>query len=68
MTSDRLDDLETRLMYQEQMIEELNAVITKQNLELAGIIQKLGKIQGDVEQLQPLLMTKSMDEPPPPHY
>jgi len=68
MSDDRIADLETRLMYQEQMIEELNSIVTRQNLELSRIVSKIGKLQGDIEQLQPLLGSKQIDEGPPPHY
>ena len=68
MNDERLADLETRLMYQEQLIEELNAIVTRQNLELSSIISKIGKLQGDIELLQPLLTNKPLDEGPPPHY
>jgi len=68
MSDDRIADLETRLMYQEQTIEELNSIVTRQNLELSRIVSKIGKLQGDIEQLQPLLGNKQIDEGPPPHY
>jgi len=65
--SARLDELESRLMMQEHTIEELNEVITRQNLEMAALKSLLQRVQGQVTQLMPLLQNKPGDEKPP-HY
>lgn len=68
MDQSKIEDLETRLMYQEETIEQLNAIVTRQNLEIASMQSKITKLQDQADQLMPLLMSKPADEPPPPHY
>lgn len=68
MDESKIADIETRLMYQEQTLEELNAVITRQNLELSSLKKQLEKLQDQANLLMPLLHGKPSDEPPPPHY
>ena len=68
MIETRVEQLETKLMYQEQLIDELNAVVTRQNREIQQLITLAKKLSGQVDSLMPLLNDKSADDEPPPHY
>ena len=64
----RINEVETRLAFQETTLQELNAALTDQQLQLShleGILQKLTEqIEEMISRSQPSLA----NEPPPPHY
>ncbi|MEM6710553.1 MAG: SlyX family protein [Pseudomonadota bacterium] len=62
---DRLTDLETKLSFQEQLVSDLNDVITQQSKALAELERKvalLPRAPSDAGDGDP------REEPPPPHY
>lgn len=64
----RMDELETRLAFQDDTIQALNDVITAQQLELDRLrrsLELLAKRQADFAAQLP---DAAGDEPPPPHY
>ena len=63
-TDERLTDLEIRLTHQEDMIDELNKVIYRQQVkisDLEAILKELAIRLVDIESGRPL-------NEPPPHY
>jgi len=70
-TSGRLDELESRLAFQDDLLEHLNEVVARQDQELANLQRKLTELTArlkDFEQSHPAIDTPSHEEPPPPHY
>lgn len=64
---DRFQVLETRAIYQERTIDDLNEVVTKQQ-------DQIDRLTSELERLRQTLLTiqehglKDVEEPPPPHY
>ena len=68
MSEERLIELETKLAFQETIVEELNEIVTRQQ-------QQLDILQSAIEQLNDRLKSASEEtvmepaqERPPPHY
>ncbi len=68
MSEDRLVDMETRLAYQDQLMDELNKLVYEQDKrvrKLEEICKQLGKQFSDLAEDAP---AGENDEAPPPHY
>lgn len=63
----RLDSLEIRIAYQDQVIEDLNATISKQWTELDRMSRELARLTERVQQAEDASFDGA-PEPPPPHY
>ncbi len=63
--SSRLDALEMRIAHQDQMIAELNEVITAQWRKIDILERHIGNLR---EEFQNLAVLRTAPEPPPPHY
>ena len=63
----RLTDLEILLMHHERIIEQLNEVVTEQQLAIDRLASELTQIK---DQLQGLSSQNRLpsEEEPPPHY
>ena len=64
----RIIELETKLAYQEDTIEELNQIVTKQQEELAVLTLAVQKLHEQVKQMTPSNLVSIDQEAPPPHY
>ncbi|MEA2831117.1 MAG: SlyX protein [Bradyrhizobium sp.] len=64
--SDRIDDLETRLTFQEVTIETLNNTITSQWLKIDALTRQLANLSERLQEAE----THGRDaaNEPPPHY
>ena len=66
---DRLDELEARLAFQDDLIESLNDIVARQNRELSLMAKRLAGLE---ERLQDLAASASGGEAAghevPPHY
>lgn len=68
MNEERLVDIETKLAYQEDLIDSLNTVVSNQQRqvdELEGVCRKL---VDKVMELSEELATNRVEDAPPPHY
>lgn len=65
---DRLIDLETRLAFQEQTLQELDAVILRQQRELDVLTRRLQTAEDRLRALTPTELANQAEETPPPHY
>jgi len=65
---DRIIELETKLAYQEDTIEELNQIVTKQQEELSILTLAVQKLHEQVKQIAPSNLVSIDQEAPPPHY
>ena len=64
----RVVELETRIVFQEQSIGELSEVIVRQQAEIDQISHKLQGMAGRLAGVEEFHETGSVPEPPPPHY
>ncbi|MGM0480352.1 MAG: SlyX family protein [Pseudomonadota bacterium] len=67
----RIDDLETKLAFQEDTIGSLNQLVTEQSAELTAMQEQLRWLGRKFNQLQQQTEDPNDDpaeEPPPPHY
>jgi SlyX protein len=63
----RLDSLEVRIAYQDQVIEDLNTALTRQWKELDRMSRELARLGERVQQAEDTGFDAA-PEPPPPHY
>jgi SlyX protein len=63
-----LIELQTRLEFQEETIEQLGQTLTAQQRELQALRTDVARLQDLVRRLTPPLTGQPGDEPPPPHY
>jgi SlyX protein len=64
----RLDALETRLAYQDEVIEDLNKTVTAQWKEIDRLTREVGTLSERVARAEEGGGGDAADEPPPPHY
>ncbi|MCL1079350.1 SlyX family protein [Parashewanella spongiae] len=64
----QVDDLETKLSFQELTIEELNQEIIRMNDLLAHQQHQLQFIVQKLRETEPSNMATQAEETPPPHY
>jgi len=65
----RIDELETRLTFQEQALSELNDALAQARLEHARTHDALIRALDDLRQMRGQLASLDpASEPPPPHY
>ena len=64
----RLEDLETRVAFQEATIQDLNDVIISQQRQIDQLRQELTILRLQVTEMLPSLIASQKDETPPPHY
>ena len=69
-TLSRMDELESRLAFQDDLIENLNEVITRQDREILNLVQKLKELDGRINDLAASAAAPggSMEQEVPPHY
>ncbi len=64
----RLAELEVRVAFQERTIQELNDVVTRQQLEIDRMARELASLKTELRALEPSPVANRDDETPPPHY
>ncbi len=65
---DRIDNLETRLAFQEHTVEELNQAVTAQQRQLDDLGALLKALHKRLGELVPARVAPVPEERPPPHY
>jgi SlyX protein len=66
--AERLEALEVRAAYQDQVIEDLNQTITAQWREIERLQRQLGRLEEQVNESIAAAGAPNLPEPPPPHY
>ena len=66
--AERLDTLEMRITYQDDMIEQLNTVIVKQWHTLTQAQGRIERLEQRIRESQDSGAQSTGDDPPPPHY
>lgn len=64
----RIIELESKLAFQDDTIEKLNAVVTQQQTQLDQLHSSLEKLREWIKNLQQPNIATSNEETPPPHY
>jgi SlyX protein len=64
--SDRLDAIESRLMYQDQAIETLNQTITDQWIKIEAIMRQVAALSERLEETEAGVPAPANERPP--HY
>lgn len=65
---DRIIELETKIAYQDNTIEVLNEVVTKQQDQIDQLTRQITEIKEQISGLADSLLSQPGEEPPPPHY
>ena len=65
---ERLNELETRLAFQDHTVGELNEVVTDQARRVAQLERELTMLKGQMKIMAPSLTAPASEETPPPHY
>ncbi len=64
----RLIELETKVAFQDETIEQLNQVITQQQQQIDRFNEQLEMIKRQLQASQPSPLASLSEETPPPHY
>ncbi|WP_353244026.1 SlyX family protein [Providencia sp.] len=64
----RLELLESKVAFQELAIEQLNQVITDQQMQLTRMQEHLRIVTERLKSSQDSLLARPEEETPPPHY
>lgn len=64
----RLIELETKLLFQEQLIEELNQALIHQQFAIDKMQLQLMHLAQKLQGIQPSNIASLSEETPPPHY
>ena len=64
----RLAELETRVAFQEQALQELSDALAQARMENAQVQALLRRVLDELAQARSGVSADPADEPPPPHY
>ena len=64
----RLEELETRVAFQEQALTEMSDALAAARVEVSRNTEILQRALADLKQVRTQLYADPGDEPPPPHY
>ena len=64
----RLEELEMRLAFKEQTIDELNAQVARQELDIRELWEAKQKLHKQLKDIAPSNIRSEAEETPPPHY
>ena len=64
----RLNDLETKVAFQDELLEALNTIVAEQQQQLGLIQRELRLVYEQVKTLSPSDIANSDDQERPPHY
>ena len=67
-TAARIDELETRLAFQEHSLQELSDALAASRAETTRVQVMLQRVLAELAQSRGPDMANPADEPPPPHY
>jgi SlyX protein len=66
--NDDIIDLQTRVAFQDGLLEELNQVLTNQQQQITRLENAMGIMRSQIETMQSTQSEGETIEPPPPHY
>ena len=65
---DRISELEMKIAFQEQLLDELNQALVQQQFDMDKIQLQLRYLAGKLKDMQPSNIASQTEETPPPHY
>ncbi|MEQ3724399.1 SlyX family protein [Alcanivorax sp.] len=68
MSEDSLIELETKLAYQEDMVESLNKVVCDQQRQIDALEKTCRKMADRLMDLSEAFESTQVEDAPPPHY
>ena len=68
MLAERIDNLETRIAYQDEVIEALNKTVIAQWAKLDEALARIRKLEARMREVQVSAIRDASEETPPPHY
>ncbi|WP_434358133.1 SlyX family protein [Parasalinivibrio latis] len=63
-----VQDLECRLAFQEQAIEELNDALSEQQMMISKMQTQITYLVSKIKAMEPSNIASMSEETPPPHY
>ena len=66
--NERMVELKVRVAFQEQTLQELNEVVTRQQQQIDRLAQELETLKVQLAIVAPSLVIAKEEETPPPHY
>jgi SlyX protein len=67
--SEEIIDLQTRIAFQDGLLEELNQVLTSQQQQITRLEMAVGAMRSQIQTMQATQSEgEPQIEPPPPHY
>ncbi len=67
-SEERINELEQRYMHQEKTIQELNEIVSRQDLVIELLRREISAIKEQTLLMQPSSVRDADQEEPPPHY
>ncbi|MDN6319824.1 MAG: SlyX family protein [Marinobacter sp.] len=64
----RLDELETRLVFQDDIINTLSEQVAKQEMDIRELWNAKRLLHNQLKEVAPSNMKSQEEETPPPHY
>lgn len=64
----RITELEMKVAFQEQLLEELNQALVQQQFDMDRIQLQLRYMANKLKDFQPSNIASQAEETPPPHY
>jgi len=68
MSEDRFLDIETKLAYQEDLVESLNKVVSDQQRQIDALEKTCRKMADRLMDLSEAFEATQVEDAPPPHY
>lgn len=66
--ADRIDNLEMRIAYQDEVIDTLNKTVIEQWAKLDEALARIKLLEARVREVQVSAIRDPSEETPPPHY
>ena len=64
----RIAELETQLAFQEDTLQTLNAIVTRQQQQIDKLNHDIQSLLAQMQQLGDAMQRPEAEEAPPPHY
>lgn len=64
----RMDELETRLAFQDELIETLSSQVAQQELDIRKLWEAKQHLNKQLSEIAPSNLKREDEEAPPPHY
>ena len=68
MLENRIEELEMKIAFQEQLLDELNHALVQQQFEIDKMQVQLRYMAHKLKDFQPSNIASQSEETPPPHY